>query len=454
MMNFKPRTLVIFLCLVFAACAAIAAVHIITDRNPPVISFVRPEPDVLNRESHLHIEVSSHERMLLGKNLDISAIQGGARHGLTPRERVFDAESGKIGMQIFPADSPGLHDGEILIEISAYNKSGDGFLDGIIPPRRTVHSFKIKADLSSPTADFVVSPPALTRGGAALIVITPGEELSAISLERDGHGCMLAPCGSGRYAALAAFPQDLPLEDFNLNLRLTDLAGNDSVMKLPVPGEDFQFRDDTIRLDDEFFRNKHQEFKNHIGLDASPIEIFLLMNRDVREVSYKELSALCANGSPAKLWQGAFLEMPGATRRSEFSDRRCYIHKGEIIDRQVHLGLDYASIAKDKIPVSNNGIVTFTGYLGIHGNAVLVDHGLGLFSLYSHLSGIEAEQGRRVEKGQIIGRTGSTGLAGGDHLHFEILVNGVSVNPDFFFNAEWLERNIDAPLAGLAETEK
>ena len=91
---------------------------------------------------------------------------------------------------------------------------------------------------------------------------------------------------------------------------------------------------------------------------------------------------------------------------------------------------------------SNRGVVLLPTYLGIYGNCVILDHGLGVQSLYAHLSTIDMKEGETVEKGQTIGRTGSTGLAGGDHLHFTMLVNGVAVNPVEMWDPHWMEDRV------------
>ena len=88
----------------------------------------------------------------------------------------------------------------------------------------------------------------------------------------------------------------------------------------------------------------------------------------------------------------------------------------------------------------------FADYLGIYGNTVILDHGLGVFSLYSHLSQIGIEVGAIVDKDQGIGESGATGMAGGDHLHFSILVNGILVDPLEWWDAKWLDLNIASYL--------
>ncbi len=116
----------------------------------------------------------------------------------------------------------------------------------------------------------------------------------------------------------------------------------------------------------------------------------------------------------------------------------------------MHLGQDLASLKKAEVPAANNGLVVFTGPLGIYGKSVILDHGWGLFSLYSHLSEIKTEKGQKLNKGDILGRTGATGMAGGDHLHFSIMVQGKFVDPLEWFDPHWIKDQVDRQLASVA----
>ena len=134
-----------------------------------------------------------------------------------------------------------------------------------------------------------------------------------------------------------------------------------------------------------------------------------------------------------------------------FADERDYIYQGEVIDHQTHLGFDLASLARSPVDCANDGKVVWAGYLGIYGNCVLVDHGLGLASLYGHLSSIETTAGESVKMGQSLGRTGETGLAGGDHLHFTTLVQGVAVNPREWWDPKWVREQVFERLSPPGE---
>ena len=135
---------------------------------------------------------------------------------------------------------------------------------------------------------------------------------------------------------------------------------------------------------------------------------------------------------------------------SAFADQRTYIYKGKEVDQQVHLGFDLASFAGTPIVAANRGKVLFADELGIYGNCVIIDHGMGVQSLYAHLSSIDVKAGQTVEKEQTLGRSGMTGLAGGDHLHFTMLVNGHMVNPVEWWDSHWIEDRILRKLRGAA----
>ena len=127
---------------------------------------------------------------------------------------------------------------------------------------------------------------------------------------------------------------------------------------------------------------------------------------------------------------------------SGFADHRTYLHAGDEIDQQVHLGFDLASTANAPIRAANAGRVIFADYLGIFGNCVVIDHGMGLQSLYAHLSSIDAATGDEVGRDDVIGLSGQTGLAGGDHLHFAVLLHGQPVSPVEWWDANWIEDRI------------
>lgn len=129
------------------------------------------------------------------------------------------------------------------------------------------------------------------------------------------------------------------------------------------------------------------------------------------------------------------------------------MHNGVKIDEQTHMGQDLASTFHAPVPAANNGRVVFADDLGIFGKLVIIDHGLGLQSLYSHLSEISVAVGDTLKKGDLLGKTGVTGLAGGDHLHFGILLHGIQIQPLDWFDARWLRNMLTNRLAQANKPE-
>ena len=163
----------------------------------------------------------------------------------------------------------------------------------------------------------------------------------------------------------------------------------------------------------------------------------------MRRKNAERIASFSAQTSRELLWGGVvFHPFTNSAVESAFADRRTYTYQGREVDRQVHLGFDLASVAQAPIVAANRGTVLFAGSLGIYGNTVIVDHGLGVQSLYAHLSSITVEAGASVDKAQPLGRSGITGLAGGDHLHFTMLVNGRMVNPVEWWDEHWIEDRI------------
>src|SRR5580765_5170301 len=137
---------------------------------------------------------------------------------------------------------------------------------------------------------------------------------------------------------------------------------------------------------------------------------FLKVNGELRRINADEIAAFAKQSSAERLWNGPFVQLGNSKVEASFADHRTYIYKGKDVDQQVHLGFDLASFAGTPIVSANRGIVVFADELGIYGNCVIIDHGMGVQSLYGHLSAIEVKAGQTVEKEQQIGRSGMTGM--------------------------------------------
>jgi murein DD-endopeptidase MepM/ murein hydrolase activator NlpD len=184
------------------------------------------------------------------------------------------------------------------------------------------------------------------------------------------------------------------------------------------------------------------DLKIDVSSPEGLLQGFLAINGGLRQKNAEAIRGLATKTQPQMLCREAFAQMGNTQVESRFADQRTYFFGDKEIDRQVHLGFDLASVQHAPVRASNTGIVIFANFLGIYGNCVILDHGLGVQSLYAHLSSMAVKEGDEVEKGAEIGRTGVTGLAGGDHLHFTMLLQGTPVNPVEWWDGHWMQDRI------------
>ena len=206
------------------------------------------------------------------------------------------------------------------------------------------------------------------------------------------------------------------------------------------------FKKSRITLDDKFLDRVVPailEGTNEVNPQGDTLAKFLAINGDLRQKNAEKIASFAAQSSKEMLWGGVvFHPFTNSAVEAAFADARTYVYNGKEVDRQTHLGFDLASTAGTTIVAGNRGKVLFADELGIYGNCVIIDHGMGVQSLYGHLSSIDVKQGDLVEKEQPLGRSGMTGMAGGDHLHFTMLVNGQMVNPVEWWDSHWIEDRI------------
>jgi len=229
-----------------------------------------------------------------------------------------------------------------------------------------------------------------------------------------------------------------------------DRAGNRSRVNFYYQIRRKWFRKEKVNITDRFLERVIPYFSFYsFGGEDSNIGRFLKVNQELRQENALTFYNLRTKTSPKQLWNGTWSRLKNAANRAGFGERRVYYYKGKKVDKQVHMGVDLASLAYSEVPATNNGRVIFANRLGIYGNTVVLDHGQGLSSTYSHLNKINVEPGQDVMKGDVIGLTGQTGLAGGDHLHFGVMVNGVFVNAIEWWDSHWIQDNISRKLALL-----
>jgi murein DD-endopeptidase MepM/ murein hydrolase activator NlpD len=309
----------------------------------------------------------------------------------------------------------------------------------------------IQVSLASPRISVVSLHHYINLGGSEMVVyrVSPPDVESGV---RVGDVTFPGFPGSGAglrdhdvKVAFFALPYDqkpgTPIELF-----ARDIAGNTARAQFDHRVFPKTFGNSQIPLDDGFLsRVVPAILEGSPALKVSaddPLQAFLTINNELRRTNNETIAGLARKTAPRNIWEGAFQPLGGSQIESSFADFRTYLHKGKEVDRQVHLGFDLAKTANAPVTVGNHGRVLFAEQLGIYGNTVIVDHGMGVQSLYAHLSSFAVKAGDDVLKGQILGTSGQTGLAAGDHVHFSMMVNGRFVNATEWWDPHWIEDRI------------
>jgi len=362
----------------------------------------------------------------------------------------IDADHVRVSRPVGKQSVPELQQGPARITVSAARPS---FLNLRTLSSAASKDFQVR--LEPPRLAVLSTKHYVNHGGSELVVYraTPPDVASGVRVgDVEYRGFPLAGAEAGLNVAFFAllYDQDLktPIEAF-----ARDEAGNetkamfvDDVFEKPV-------KKSRIDIDDGFINRTVPDIIAHSpelkmsGPSGDLLADFLKVNGELRRVNADEIAAFAKQTSPMKLWKEPFVQLGNSKVEAGFADHRTYIYKGKEVDQQVHLGFDLAVTTHVPVAAANEGTVVNASWLGIYGNCVIIDHGLGVQSLYGHLQSFDVKVGDKVTRGQIIGRSDSTGLAGGDHVHFTMLVGGRMVNPVEWWDPHWIQDRVNRKLS-------
>ena len=299
----------------------------------------------------------------------------------------------------------------------------------------------------------------INHGGAEFVVYraTPSDVESGVRVGDNLYPGFAAsgagiPGDDARKVAFFALLHD---QDLNtpISLYARDEAGNEASAPFDYRTFPKPFARNRIEIDDRFLSHVVPAIAAttpDLALSTAPGDLvasFLRINGELRRRNGQTIEEQAKKTAPQMLWKEPFQPLGNASVEARFADNRTYVNQGKEIDRQVHLGFDLAVTQRIPVLAANTGIVVYAADLGIYGNCVIVDHGLAVQSLYGHLSSIAVKAGDHVERGQLLGQSGMTGLAGGDHLHFTMLVNGHPVNPVEWWDPKWVQDRVLRKIA-------
>ena len=334
--------------------------------------------------------------------------------------------------------------GEAVLRLAVRDWSWRGRFAG----NETRVDLPVAVDLEPPRVSIANGLTYVRQGGSGVVAYRISEPTRRDGV-RVGEGFYRGyprPGSEDERVAIFAVPALTP-RDAPIRVVAEDLAGNTTEARWSVVVQPRTLRDAHVTLTSDFLERVVRPLAESVGgANGDLPAAFHRVNTTLRAQSEATVREHLAASSSVPLWTGPLRQLANSQVTSRFGERRLYFADGKQISRAVHYGYDLASTGAAPVTAAGAGRVAFAGDLGIYGNCVLIDHGLGVGSLYGHLSELEVRSDDAVAALQQLGRSGATGLAGGDHLHFAILVGDTYVDPLEWWDPRWVQSHVDARL--------
>jgi murein DD-endopeptidase MepM/ murein hydrolase activator NlpD len=439
--------LVIFLAILAAALGA--GVYFLRPKfesEPPTITL-GPAADALGAAGVLQIDIADSGTGL--KSIRATITAGGNEQTLFSEEFPQPVPGKTVSVPL--SKVTGLKEGPAVLRVSAKDASLSNSFKG----NEAAAEKQFAIDLTPPTLELVADDRYVNFGGVGAIVykasadtVTSGVKVGDRFFPDSRGRSSRIPTASSRSSPNRTTCRRRP----GPVLVATDKAGNTRQMALAYEIKNVKYKKSTIAISESFLQNKVAPLLvDAAKRQGAPRDVFIAVNKALRKENEDRIAQITKKATPRLLWNGAFGQLTNSKVEANFADQRTYTHNGEAIDTAYHVGYDLSVTKHYPVEAANSGAVVFAGDLGIYGNTVVLDHGIGLFTLYSHLSSIDVKEGDAIKARQTLGKTGETGLAAGDHLHYGVYLDGVAVLPVEWWDAKWIRDNIEPKLEGREE---
>lgn len=336
---------------------------------------------------------------------------------------------------------------KVTVTVKVNDKSMWNMLAG----NAATKTIDIYIDYKRPNVNILSNSRMINQGGSALVIFQAQDEhLDKLYIKANKNTFKAQPYKKeGYYAALIAWP--FVDDSFDAKIVATDLAGNKREVHIPFYHKNPRYKTSTIKATDKFIDGKINDLASsdpEYATISDKLKKLKAINETMRLNNEKLIHSLSSAVSNDMLdsWKiKKFYPLKNGQRVASFGDHRYYYYgkKDNVVSESYHVGYDLASNAMADVKASNAGKVVYADENGIYGNMPMIDHGLGLYTLYGHCSQLFVNEDDEVSAGQVIAKTGMTGLALGDHLHFGMLVQGIEVRPVEWFDQSWITKFID-----------
>lgn len=438
------------------------------ERDPPIIEIKKPPVG-------LGLEPVSIEFTLRDKYAGLDEVTVRVEQAGKPREIFQKKYPAKIRVDdvSFPMNGKelGLREGEARLNIVAFDKS---FWNNVA---RT--SVQLRVDYTRPEVTLYPDQRNAVLGGTEMVFyrlretvdtfsgITVGPELlpgfPAKNFDPDFENFPEI------YCAFFPISRDFNAATSTMKLFARDAVGNTSTAPVNYHVQNFAVRPSVETVAPEMLAAKieplYEQFLDRQARlngqdpmrplpaqgDAERIERFKIVNEQYRALIERALKPLFSKPKATRFWKESFARF-GGRERHVFGEKISY-RMGEVdLGSTVENGVTFASAVDAPVRAANNGIVIFSDNLGPYGDTVIVDHGFGVTTLYGHLGSMTRLEGDRVERGDIIGKVGDTGLIFSPGLTFEVRLHGTPVRPVEWWDAGWLRDHVDQKVSNAKKT--
>jgi len=437
--NSSSGIIVLIILILIAAALGYLYNSKIFERVPPTINL-KSSID-WNLKKPIPVKISDESGIKF-----IRATLSDGKNSIVLSKKLFEVSKKEYVLDIkFPRTGFVSNKKNFELTIEAVDASKWNFFSG----NKAIKKSTIHIDTRRPELMIINNSYKIIRGGVATVIFKAKDDnLQDLYIETS-FGKVFKPTPfykDDNYISLLAWPSYE--KNFKATIVARDKAGNIAKSRVRFYLKGKRYKKSKISLKDKFLDGKISDLAEEddsTTINMDKLERFKYVNEGMRGKN-EDLISKMTSSVPTQMISSfklkPFYPLKNGAAVASFGDHRYFSYGGSPVSESYHQGLDLASTAGADIVASNPGLVVFAKYNGIYGKNIILSHGLGLYTLYGHNSSFLVDEGEKVKAGDVISKTGMTGLALGDHLHFGVLVQGIEVRPEEWMDKNWMKDNV------------
>ncbi len=434
---------ILFLLVLVAIGGAVAYLN-----NSTVFEKIKP---IIEIEGNIHWNLKDNFKLKVSDDTGIKnykAILSDGKNNIVLLNQTLDTPLKEVEVEIEPPKVGMFFEkSNISIIVEATDASKWNFLAG----NSTTKTANVMIDNKKPTLVLVNHSYGITKGGSALVIFKASDEsLDELYINTNFNKKFKAQkfYKDDYYISLVAWP--VIENTFKATIIAKDKAGNSSKADINFYLKERSYKSSNIPLKDDFLEGPITDLFEEVNPPNvelhSSLEKFKYINDVLRKNNEDLIAKITSNvfvdEKISSFNLNPFYPLKNGAAVASFGDHRFFYYNEELMSESHHLGIDLASVGLAEITSNNLARVAYANFNGIYGKMPILYHGLGLYTLYGHCSEINFNANDLVKTDSVIARTGKSGLALGDHLHFGVLVQGIEVRPEEWMDEKWIRLNV------------